>query len=105
MRNEACRSLAILGAAGIGIGRGADEPFAFLRARLEDKKENDGMRAFCFGLLSRYDPAGSMPVLEARLKAEASEKDRSFYTALAREVANADKAPGIGALAARPLGG
>ncbi len=100
VRSEACRSLAGLGADSIGSASdGLDNPFVFLRARLEDTKEDESLRALCFGLLCRYDPAGSLPTLEARLKAEAAEKDRSFYTALAREVANADKAPGIGVLA------
>jgi HEAT repeat protein len=87
VKTEACRSLAIMGS------------FPFLRERLEDKKEDSELRVLCFGLLARYDPAGSMPVLAARLSAEAAEKERSFYTSLAREVANADKAPGIGKLA------
>jgi HEAT repeat protein len=89
VRSEACRSLAALGG----------DSFAFLRERLEDTKEDTALRTLCFGLLARYDPAGSGPVLEARLKAEAAEKERTFYTDLAREVANADKAPGIGSLA------
>jgi len=84
-----------MGAAGIS----GDYSFAFLRERLEDKKESPEMRSLCFGLLCRYDPSGSMRVLEARLATEAAEKDRSFYTTLAREIANADKAPGIGRLA------
>ncbi len=99
VRSEACRSLAILGAAGVGVGGGPSDPFAFLRAMLEDTKEDPNQRALCFGLLCRYDPAGSLPALEARLGAEAAEKDRSFYTALAREVANADTAPKVGSLA------
>ncbi len=100
VRGEACRSLAILGAAAVGLdAAGADSPFAFLRGRLDDKSGDGALKVLCFGLLARYDPAGSLPALEARLSAEASEKDRTFYTALAREVANADKAPGIGALA------
>jgi len=100
VRSEACRSLAILGAASIGLGSsGEDDPFAFLRGIVDDKEADGALRVLCFGLLARYDPAGSLPALEARLAAEASEKDRTFYTALAREVANADKAPGIGALA------
>ena len=86
---EAIRSLASLGG----------ENFAFLRERLEDKKEDDSIRTLSFGLLCRYDPSGSLPTLEARLKAEAAEKERSFYTSLAREVANADKAMGIASLA------
>jgi HEAT repeat protein len=90
VKSEACRSLAAMG--------GADS-FSFLRERLEDKGEDADLRILCFGLLARYDPVLSMPTLEARLKAEAVEKERSFYTALAREVANADKAPGIGNLA------
>jgi HEAT repeat protein len=87
---EALRALATLG------GGDAD---AFLRERLEDKRESPEMRALCFGLLARYDPSGSMESLSSRLQAEAAEKDRSFYTSLAREVANADKAPDIGKLA------
>lgn len=91
----AITSLAVMGAAGVESG----DSFAFLRERLEDKKESPEQRALCFGLLCRYDPTGSMKVLEARLAAEAAEKDRSFYTGLAREVANADKAPDIAPLA------
>jgi HEAT repeat protein len=95
VRIEACRSLAALGAG----AKGAEDPFAFLRERLEDKKEDATIRSLCFGLLARYDPAGSLAVLEARLKAEAAEKERGLYTALAREISNADKAPEIGRLA------
>jgi HEAT repeat protein len=89
VRTEALRSLAVLGG----------DSFAFLRERLEDKKEDMTLRTLCFGLLSRYDPQGSRTSLEKLLVAEAAEKERSFYTALAREIANADKAPGIGSLA------
>ncbi len=89
VRSEACRSLAILGG----------DSFSFLRERLEDPKEDLTLRTLCFGLLSRYDPEGSRQALERLLVAQAAEKERSFYTALAREVANADKAPGIGSLA------
>jgi HEAT repeat protein len=86
---EAFRSLAAIGG----------DSFVFLRGRLEDPKEDTALRALCFGLLARYDPVGSGPVLEARLRTEAAEKERSFYTDLAREISNADKAPGIGFLA------
>ena len=89
VRSEACRSLAVLGG----------DSFVFLRERLEDGKEDSTLRTLCFGILARYDPEGSKTTLEGRLKAEMAEKDRSFFTALAREVANADKAPGIGSLA------
>jgi HEAT repeat protein len=90
VRFESLRALAIVG---------GGESFAFLRERLEDKKESPELRSLCFGLLARYDPASSMDALAARLSAEAAERERSFYTALAREVANADKAPGIAKLA------
>jgi HEAT repeat protein len=93
VKSEACRSLAAMGSSDGG------DAFAFLRERLEDKKEDQALRALCFGLLARYDPSGSLPTLEARLAAEAAEKERSFYTALAREVSNADAAPGIAPLA------
>jgi PBS lyase HEAT-like repeat./HEAT repeat. len=94
VKSEAVRSLALLGADPKNA-----ENFVFLRGLLEDKKGDTQIRVLSFGLLCRYDSGGSMPVLEARLKAEAAEKERSFYTALAREVANADKAPGIASLA------
>jgi HEAT repeat protein len=92
---EAFRALAVLGPAAAG----GDNPYKFLRERLEDKKEATEMRSLCFGLLARYDPASSMDTLTARLRTEAAEKERSFFTSLAREVANADKAPEIGKLA------
>jgi HEAT repeat protein len=95
VKSEACRSLALLG---VDI-KGDDGPFAFLRGRLTDKKESGDIRVLCFGLLGRYDADSSMPALEKLLKDEASEKDRSFYTSLAREVANSDKSPGIVVLA------
>ena len=89
VRSQACRSLALLGG----------DSFVFLRERLEDSKEDSALRTLCFGLLTRYDPEGSRITLDGRLKAEEAEKDRSFFTALAREVANAEKAPGAGSLA------
>ena len=87
---ESFRTLAILG---------SGDAYAFLREGLEDKKASAEMRSLCFGLLARYDPASSMDALASVLRAEAAEKERSFYTDLAREVANADKAPDIGKLA------
>jgi HEAT repeat protein len=90
VKTEACKSLALLGGSS----------FDFLRERVEDKKADTAIRVLCFGLLARYDPAGSLPLLEKRLRAEQAEKERSFYTALVREIANADKAPDIGSLAA-----
>jgi HEAT repeat protein len=95
VRSEACRSLAAMGDPAIA----GDPSFAFLRERLEDQKEEGELRVLCFGLLARYDPVGSLTVLQARLLAEQVQKDRSFYTALAREIANADKAPGVASLA------
>jgi hypothetical protein len=95
VKTEALRSLAQLGSA----ASGGDGPFAFLRERLADPKEDPGLRSLCFGLLARYDADGSLPALKARLAAESQEKEKSFYTALAREVANADQAPAIGSLA------
>jgi hypothetical protein len=89
VKTEALRSLAVLGG----------DSFDFLRQRLEDNGENPQLRTLCFGLLAHYDAIASMSVLEARLSAEEISKDRAFYTRLAREVANADKAPGIAALA------
>jgi HEAT repeat protein len=89
VQTEALRSLAVMGG----------ESYSFLRERLEDKKETPSLRVLAFGLLCRYDPQGSMPVLQSRLKAEAAEKQREFYTSFAREIANADKAPSIAALA------
>jgi HEAT repeat protein len=94
VRYEACRSLAAMGG----------DSYSFLRERLEDPKEDSSLRVLCFGLLARYDSQASMPTLESRLRREAAEKDRSFYTALAREIANADKAPGIAPLARVLLG-
>jgi HEAT repeat protein len=89
VKSEALRSLAVLGG----------ESCAFLRERLADKKESPEQRVLCFGLLARYDPQSSMDALASLLAAESAEKERSFYTSLAREVANADKAPDIGKLA------
>jgi HEAT repeat protein len=89
VKTEACRSLAILGG----------DSYAFLREMLEDKKTEASLRVLLYGLLARYDAASSMGALESMLKAEAIEKDRSFYTSLAREVANADQAPLIAPLA------
>ena len=89
VRTEALRSLSSLGG----------DSFAFLRERLEDPKEDLGQRSLCFGLLCRYDALSSLPILKSRLAAESIEKERSFFTYLAREVSNADKAPGIGELA------
>jgi HEAT repeat protein len=87
---EALRALAALG---------GGESFAFLRERLGDKKESPELRSLCFSLLGRYDASSSMDILSSRLRTEAAEKERSFYTALAREVANADKSPDIAPLA------
>jgi hypothetical protein len=95
VRIESIRSLALMGSAAAS----ENDSFAFLREMLEDKKESPELRSLCFGLLARYDPAASMSVLASRLQAEAAEKDRTFYTALAREIANADNAPGVGKLA------
>lgn len=83
VRTEALRSLATLGG----------ESFAFLRERMDDRKADIPTRALCFGLLARKDPSSSMSALVARLSTEASEKDRSLYTALVRELANAQDAP------------
>ena len=94
VRSEACRALASLGGTPIG-----GDSFLFLRERLADTKEDMALRTLCFGLLARHDPALSMPALETLLKAEAAQKERSFYTALAREIANAESAAGIGTLA------
>jgi HEAT repeat protein len=90
VKTEACKSLALLGGSS----------FEFLRERVEDKKADSAIRVLCFGLLARYDASGSLPLLEKRLRAEQAEKDRGFYTALVREIANADKAPEVGSLAA-----
>jgi HEAT repeat protein len=87
---EAMRALAVLG---------GGEAYSFLRERLEEKKESPELRSLCFSLLARYDASSSMDILASRLRAEAAEKERSFYTALAREVANADKSPEIAPLA------
>jgi HEAT repeat protein len=89
VKTEACKALALMGG----------PSFAFLRERLEDKKTDSSIRVLCFGLLARYDPSGSLSLLEQRLKVEQAEKERSFYTALVREIANADKAPEVGSLA------
>lgn len=89
VKTEALRSLAVLGG----------DNFAFLRERLQDKKESDALRVLAFGLLCRYDGSGSMQLLSSVLRAEASEKERGFYTSLAREIAAADKASGIAELA------
>ncbi len=88
VRTEAFKSLALLGG----------EAFAFLRERMDDPKETQAFRVLCFGLLARKDPSSSRPALEARLAAESASKDRSMLTLLAREIANADDAPGAGSL-------
>jgi hypothetical protein len=95
VKAEACRSIALLGSSAGAAG----ENFDFLRARLEDKKEDSALRLICFGLLARYDAESSIPALKGLLVAESAEKDRSFYTSIAREIANAAQAPGIAALA------
>jgi hypothetical protein len=82
VRLEACRAIAAVGG----------EFFSFLRERLEDSKEDRALRALCFGLLAHGDAEASMPVLTSRLKAESKEKDKAFYTALAKEVSLAEGA-------------
>ncbi|HET7838430.1 MAG TPA: HEAT repeat domain-containing protein [Rectinemataceae bacterium] len=89
VRGEALRGMAVLGG----------EAFAFLRERMDDPKESPVFRVQCFGLLARKDAQGSMKALEARLSAEAASKDRSLYTGFAKEIANADDAPGAAGLA------
>jgi hypothetical protein len=89
VKAEALRSLASLGG----------DSFAFLRERMDDKKADAATRALCFGLLARKDPSGSMGALSARLTAESAEKERSLYTALVRELANAQDAPDAAPLA------
>lgn len=89
VKSEALKALAEIG------DRAA---FDFLQAYLSESKNDSSLRIAVFGLLSRKDPS-ALPLLEARLSAEAKEKDRAFYTALAREVANAQDAPGIVSLA------
>jgi HEAT repeat protein len=89
VRTEALRSLAALGG----------NSFSFLRERMDDTKADVQTRALCFGLLARKDAAGSMATLAARLSAEAAEKERSLYTALVRELANAQDAADAGPLA------
>jgi len=88
VKTEACKALALMGG----------DSLIFLRERLSDKKTEAAIRTLVFGLLARYD-GGALKLLEEILLAEQAEKNRSFYTSLVREIANADKAPGIGSLA------
>jgi HEAT repeat protein len=92
VRTEAFRSLADIG---------GGEAFGFLKGFVGDKAGDQAMKALVFGLLLRKDPS-SIPLLQARLLAEAKEKDRALYTAFARELSNATDAPG-GAPLARVL--
>jgi hypothetical protein len=94
VKTEACRALALLGG----------DSFSFLRERVEDKKTETSIRVLCFGLLARYDASRSLKLLEDVLRAEQTQKERSFFTALVREIANADDAPDIGPLAEILLG-
>lgn len=89
VRIQAYKSLALLGG----------PAFAFLRERLQDTNEGYEVRALCFGLLASKDPVDSMNLLETRLAAESTAKDRTLYTDFAREVANASEAPQAGPLA------
>ncbi len=79
VKAEALRALAEIG---------GTEAFSFLKKTFEDPKAETASRVISFGLLARKDPA-SIPSLAERLAAESKEKERSFYTALAREVAQA----------------
>lgn len=87
---EAMRSLAELG---------GEESLGYLRAYLDDKKHEMALRVTVFGLLARKDAAGSMDLLAQKLLAESKEKDRSYFTALAREIANAEDAKAAAPLA------
>jgi HEAT repeat protein len=88
VRTEAFRSLAEMG---------GPDALGFLGACVDDAKSESTYRVVAFGLLLRKD-ATSMPILLARLVAEGKEKDRSLYTAFAREISQAQDAP-----AAAPL--
>jgi len=89
VKTEAYRALAALGGSSFG----------FLLERMGDKKVELQFRSLCFGLLMRKDASGSMKELAAALAAEAEQKERSLYTAYAREIANAFDAPDAAPLA------
>ena len=83
VKTEAFKALAELGAA-----PGNDRCFDFMKKYFEDPKSELVNRALVFGLLARKDPS-SMGWLAGKLADAAKEKERSFYTALAREVSAA----------------
>ncbi len=89
VKNEAFKALAELG---------GQDAFGFLRKCLEDPKAESILRSLAFGLLMRKD-LSSLDLLKARLAAESKGKDKAFYTALAREISNAQDAPSISPLA------
>ena len=89
VRTEAFKALGEIG------GRDA---FAFLKTFLDTPKNDSNLRVLAFGVLLRKDKS-SIPVLEARMVAEAKEKDRSFYTSLARDLASGELCPEGGPLA------
>ena len=66
VRGEACRSLRDSGRGRGRTGRpGTDSPFAFLRARLEDKSGEGRAQGALLRSPLALRPAGSMPALEA----------------------------------------
>jgi HEAT repeat protein len=89
VKTEACKALALFGG----------DSFAFLRERVEDKKTESSIRVLCYGLLARYDASASLKLLTEILRTEQAQKERSFFTALVREIANTENAPDIGVLA------
>lgn len=93
VKTEALKALAALGG----------ESFAFLREKMVDKKLDNQTRALCFNLLMRKDAPQSMGALKTELAAQATEKERSLYTAYLRELANAIDAPDASPLAAIAL--
>lgn len=89
VKTEAIKALGEIG--------GKDGP-AFLRSYLETAKNESAMRVLAFGVLLRKDKA-SIPALVTRFSAEAKEKDRGFYIALAKEMANGEPCPEAAPLA------
>lgn len=70
---------------------GSSDGFAFMRKYYDEAKNDSGLRVLCFGLLLRKDSAG-LSWLAERFAAQQKEKDRAFFTSLAKEVANAQDA-------------
>ncbi|MCX7025799.1 MAG: HEAT repeat domain-containing protein [Spirochaetes bacterium] len=68
---------------------GGGESFDFLGAFLSDKKNDTAFRALAFGLLVRND-SSSASLLRETLESAISEKDQTFFKAVAREIVAID---------------